>query len=108
MQDQEKIYDDLISPLMQQILELCAEHKIPMFASFQFSEMGFCTSAQEHDGNPVMRYHRALAQCAQGNQVNIDKFMYWVAKECDGKRHSSMVLMRMGVPTNPETELQPE
>ena len=31
---QEEIYDEKISPLMQQIIEVCKEHKIPMVASF--------------------------------------------------------------------------
>lgn len=102
MKDKEAIYDEKISPLMKQILEVCEEHGMPMFATFQFSDYGFCTSAMEHDGHHVIRFHRALAQCGEGERVNIDKFMFWVAKEAKGKSHSSIVLKQMGVPCEPE------
>ena len=46
--NQEKIYDDKIFPLMQKIMEICEEHKIPMIASFvipnQYDPHLVCTS----------------------------------------------------------------
>ncbi|MGG0754146.1 hypothetical protein [Brevibacillus laterosporus] len=48
--DKENIYDEKISPLMRQILEICKQEDIPMIASFKLKdeteEHGelFCTS----------------------------------------------------------------
>lgn len=33
--DANKVYDDQISPLMTQIIEICIAHKIPLFANFR-------------------------------------------------------------------------
>ena len=50
--DSEAIYDAQISPLMEQIIAICKEHRIPMLATFQYKqstpegdgESGWCTS----------------------------------------------------------------
>ncbi len=47
--DEEKVYDEKISPLMTQIIALCKEHKIPMAATFQYCDKpeegpGYCTT----------------------------------------------------------------
>lgn len=98
--DKEKVYDDLISPLMVQILKLCETYDLPMFTSFQFSPDGFCTSCID-TGHLVMQHHKAIAQCAEGTGVNVDKYMFWVAKQARLTGHSSLVLHQMGVPERP-------
>lgn len=41
----EEVYDDVISPLMSQIIATCKEHKIAMVASFGLDSEGLvCTS----------------------------------------------------------------
>ena len=45
----EKIYDNEISPLMQEIIRICNEHGIPMIASFNYdytedNGIGRCTT----------------------------------------------------------------
>ncbi len=47
--NEEKIYDTQISPLMQQIIDICKEHGIPMIASFTYENCeengaGRCTT----------------------------------------------------------------
>lgn len=47
--DLEDVYDSKISPLMTQIIEICRENNMPMFASFLFRDTekdgkGFCTT----------------------------------------------------------------
>ena len=76
MKNKESIYDEQISPLMTQILKICQEHELPMFASFQFCDDGFCTSALD-TGHPVIKHYQALAQCGQNGGVNVDKYMFW-------------------------------
>ncbi len=44
--DLEAVYDDKISPLMKQIIEICREHEMPMVASF-------CYRRDEEGGNDV-------------------------------------------------------
>ena len=101
VKDKEQVYDDLISPLVQQILAICQEHKIPMFTSFQFSSDGFCTSALEQGGHPVFRHYRVLSQCITPGGVNIDSYMFWTAKMARVEGHSSIWLHQAGIPTNP-------
>lgn len=104
MDDKERIYDEQISPLVQQLIRVCQENGIPMFASFQYSDEGFCTSALS-SGHIVIDHYRALAQCAEKGGVNIDKYMFWVAKKVreEGRGHSSIFLSQAGIPAEPET-----
>jgi hypothetical protein len=54
--DSEKIYDEQIFPLMEQIIAICKEHKIPMVASFQWCGeghlygAGLCTTRIPFEG----------------------------------------------------------
>ena len=50
--DNEKIYDEQISPLMAQIIEICKKHKIPMLATFIYKQDGFCTTSM-----PVSKFY---------------------------------------------------
>jgi len=49
--DAEAVYDAEIFPLMNQIIDICKRHKIPMLCTFQYCDdtrpdnAGFCTSA---------------------------------------------------------------
>ncbi len=49
--DLEKVYDEKIYPLMAEVLKICKENNLPMFASFAYrhsqedeNETSFCTS----------------------------------------------------------------
>lgn len=62
--DSEVVYDAEIAPLMSQIIAICKAHRIPMLATFQYSnrqtEEGnahFCTTRIPFEGE-----HRALAK----------------------------------------------
>ena len=104
MEDKEAIYDEQIAPLMTQLLEICQREGVPMFASFQYSEDGFCTSAQSN-GHCVFDHYRALAQCAEHGGVNVDKYMNWVAKDARKNGHSSIYLKMSGIPEVPPNAL---
>jgi len=43
--DNEKVYDEQISPLMAQIIDICKINKIPMFATFCYQEEMRCTTS---------------------------------------------------------------
>ena len=36
--DLEKVYDEQIAPLMTQIIAICKEHKLPLFATFLYAD----------------------------------------------------------------------
>ena len=100
MEDKEAIYDEQIAPLMTKLIEVCQREGIPMFASFQYSDEGFCTSALS-TGHCVLEHYRALAQCALPGGVNVDKYMNWVAKDARQNGHGSIYLKMAGVPEVP-------
>lgn len=107
MENKESVYDEQLAPLMTQLLEVCQREGIPMFASFQYSDDGFCTSALT-GGHYVFSHYRALAQCAEFGGVNVDKYMNWVAKDARKRGHSSIYLKAAGVPLSPEESDTPE
>lgn len=100
MEDKEAIYDDQIAPLMTQLIEICRREGVPMFASFQYGDAGFCTSALS-TGHCVFNHYMALAQCSEHGGVNVDKYMNWVAKDARKNGHSSIYLKMSGVPLAP-------
>lgn len=64
--NKEQVYDEKISPLMTQIIDICHEHNIGMLADFEIpndedSDL-CCTSATPGDGDQISRRHsRALS-----------------------------------------------
>jgi len=64
--NEEKAYDEKISPLMRKIIEICNEHKIPMIASFTYENseedgQGRCTTHLRYDGRDDISNHKANA-----------------------------------------------
>jgi hypothetical protein len=72
--DEESVYDDLISPLMTKIIDICNKHKIPMIASFAYANkdpkspntpeghggIGFCTTIINNiDKRRVVAFEKA-------------------------------------------------
>lgn len=60
--DLESVYDNEISPLMSQIIEICNRHKMPMLATFMYQHLhgeseddSYCTTflGGENDWKPA-------------------------------------------------------
>lgn len=57
--DLESVYDEQIAPLMTQLIEICAKHKLPMFATFLYANdpdgdgAGICTTNQMYKERPI-------------------------------------------------------
>ena len=100
--DKEKIYDDEIAPWMTDIIAICKKHKMPFFASFQYSDDGFCTTSGRLGGHAVFDFYEAIKQSIEKDGVNIDKFMIWVMREAKKKGHSSIILSQLDVPIEGE------
>ncbi len=105
MDNNEKIYDEQIFPLMTQIMEICKKNKISMFATFEYNKNEFCTSLiREEDYSPhyLFIYYDVLSHCGEKDGVNIDKIIMWMIKEAGrvGK-HSSICLNQLGI--DPQT-----
>jgi len=102
MKDLEKIYDEQISPLMEQILDICKKNALPVFAEFQYSDDGFCKSIIDNPESHIMLTHLdVISQCIEQDGVNIDKYMIWCTREAKKVGHSSMYLNLAGVPELP-------
>jgi hypothetical protein len=80
MEDLEPVYDAEIAPLMTRIIEICKQHDLPMFCSFQLSdgdpeahEAGreplFCTTYILPDGCSVA-FHKAVRVIRDGWEVH--------------------------------------
>ena len=97
----EKIYDEQIFPLMTQIMEICKNNKIPMFATFEYNKDEFYTSLirkKEYSPHYLFTYYDVLSRCGEKKGVNIDKIIMWMIKEARrvGK-HSSICLNQLGI-----------
>lgn len=63
--DCEDVYDNEISPLMRQIIEICNKHKIPMICSFAYENdedrgLGQCTTLLNgHENRSIQRLQDA-------------------------------------------------
>ena len=58
--DLEAVYDNEISPLMAQIIEICEAHRIPMLATFAYEQSeergtGLCTLCMTFEGRRPSR-----------------------------------------------------
>lgn len=102
MNNKEEIYDKKIAPLMTEILKVCKEEGIPMFADFQYSDDGFCTSTiyPDVEGRHIaVKMYDVLHQCKKESGINLDKFIFHIARNY--KNTSSVVLNMLGnKPTN--------
>lgn len=54
----EHVYDEKIAPLMTQIIAICKEHKLPMFATFLYANSdeegdGLCTTNLMFPERPI-------------------------------------------------------
>lgn len=76
--DLEHVYDEQISPLMMQIIDICRQHRIPMLATFAYAadgngETSWCTSSLEWATrhNPQLTAAIDLITQRQAPQVTI-------------------------------------
>ncbi|MGK3134833.1 hypothetical protein ACCX84_03570 [Pantoea trifolii] len=73
--DLEHVYDEQISPLMNKIIAICSEHKIPMICTFAYkndSETGenFCSTALNgFAGRVVPTFNEAINIVRPRNSV---------------------------------------
>lgn len=101
MKNNEKIYDDQISPLMKQVINICKKEGIPFFAEFQYSKTDFAkTSIPAMDQHCIMDIIHALSQCIEGTGVNADKFFIYLSRTYPNK--SSIVMKMLGNDPNQE------
>lgn len=97
MENKEKVYDEKISPLIKEIIAICKEEEIKMFAEFQYSETDFVRSIVHKDAetdNIIFKLYNILSQCKEREGVNVDKFFFNVARKFKNK--SSIIMERLG------------
>lgn len=98
--DREKIYDDEISPIVQQLIAKCKEHKMPLFVECEFNPGDFCkTNVAPKEWNPHCGFITLdiITQCFQADGVNIDKYFFWLIKQVkEAGGHGSLFLSQLG------------
>ena len=62
----ESVYDEKISPLMQQIIDICKAHSMPMIASFAYENceekgVGCCTTHLIFEGRNIREFSKAAS-----------------------------------------------
>lgn len=62
----ESVYDEKISPLMRQIIDICKEHNMPMIASFAYENseengIGCCTTKLTFEGRDIKAFAEATS-----------------------------------------------
>jgi len=72
----EDIYDNEISPLMQKIIAICREHKIPVIASFAYENdeengVGACTTNIYFDNRKHEPFLKANQEIRSGGNITI-------------------------------------
>lgn len=83
----EDVYDAQIAPLMDQVIKICMEHKIPLAAQFQYEETedqgpGFVTTLLTYDevespqiariGQIMKPRNQALLVTLEANKVTLE------------------------------------
>lgn len=60
----EAVYDEKVAPLMTQIIAICREHNMPMFASFAYKAnadgVDFCTTMIVPPERPIEPFEQCL------------------------------------------------
>ena len=70
--NEEEVYDNKISPLMKQLIDVCKEHKIPMVASFTYENceekgVGRCTTLLNGFGGRKDEAHQSANTLIRNN-----------------------------------------
>lgn len=79
--NKEQVYDEMISPLMQQILTVCGEHNISLLCTFAIPTEKdptlCCTSMHIYDKNDPLDASLAIAFrfCMGNNPIPVDAVM---------------------------------
>ena len=64
--DLERVYDEQISPLIKQIIDICKENNMPMIASFAYENceekgIGCCTTTLTYEGRRIKKFAEATS-----------------------------------------------
>lgn len=84
--DEEAAYDERIAPLMSQIIAICKERRIPMFASFAYAAspeegVAHCTTNLPFDGRRVDSYVTAYRAVYAARPVTLAMTIVGARKE---------------------------
>ena len=100
----EKIYDDEVGPLLIQVRDLCAKHKMNFVAAVQYGrdEWAYSVSFENTDNAeyPILGNLRNMYYFAQTQ--NFDSSLNGSIQDARKYGHSSMYLKMLGVETSPK------
>ena len=97
MEDKERVYDEQISPLMAQIIQICQDNGMPLVAHVQYSPEGLATTSVGTTAESMlkMRIAAQLAHCIVAS--NLDEFLFWLVKEEARQSTGSLMLAALQV-----------
>lgn len=99
--NQEQFYDEIITPKLLEITELCKSMEIGFMAITGFNgSHGQVSDFKDSD------YAMLMAHYAIASKGNIDVFMMNIEKLAIKNGHSSIYLTLRGIPTIPESVAQ--
>ena len=79
MHEKEKVYDEQISPLLLQIIDICDEHNIQLYTEFEIGDE-YDDMCFTRIGKIKQQSLEALSKSWQSGGFNIDKFIFWILK----------------------------
>lgn len=103
-QTKEQFYDEQIAPQLIALAEQCKDRGLSLLAVCEWGKMETgSTRMLQPDASISIRMSDAVAM-ANGN---IDSFMLAMMRHAREHGHGSMILSRLGVPTEPATKETP-
>lgn len=96
----EEVYDSEISPLMEKIIGICAQHDISLNATFFLDGDLICKTHIQRPYHAHM-FELWLLGCAQACRDNVDRLIMSIMKKARITGHSSICLQQLGVPLEP-------
>jgi len=93
-QNKEDVYDQKIAPLMTQIIDICKEHQIPMFATYEYASGDFCdTILPDETGKNSITFQ--MIYWAAHCRGNADRLIATMLKHAEEHGHNSAFLSRL-------------
>jgi hypothetical protein len=98
MPERKNIYETGIKPLLEELKDVCNQHHIPMFCTFQDTEDTFRTTCVNEE---YSRFEKIKLMWMAHQSWNIDDFLKLLVKDAREYGHSSKFLKAMGIPEAP-------
>ncbi|KTT68248.1 hypothetical protein [Sphingomonas sanguinis] len=94
----EQIYDDIVAPMLLEVMKVCHEHGMPIVATVEYAPGDFGTSADLPANRSLPMDWSYVGARSNGNA---DVLIGHLVDQAKKRGHGSVFLKQLGVPTNP-------